>query len=66
MNSNKSTFIQDWLLARMDDIRNGKNTLDKIEVEYYDYFFEVHSDILETIWVRTMEGERSERSRMGN
>lgn len=61
MNINKTNFIQDWLLARMNEVQTGKNSLDKIEVEYYDYFFEVHADILETLWVKVMEGDKDER-----
>jgi Na+/phosphate symporter len=66
MNINKITYIQNWLLAQIDNIQKRKNSLNEIEVEYYDTFFEVHSDILETLWVKIMEGDKDERSRVGN
>ena len=49
--------MREWLQNRVQSLREGKHTMDQIEIDYYDHFFEVHSDILETLWIQVMEGE---------
>lgn len=49
--------VKEWLQNRVQSLREGKQTMDQIEIDYYDHFFEVHSDILETLWIQVMEGE---------
>lgn len=49
--------VRQWLQNRVQFLREGKQTMDQIEIDYYEQFFEMHSDILETIWIQVMEGE---------
>jgi len=49
--------VRGWLENRVTALREGKDSIPKIEIDYYDTFFEVHSDILETIWVQVMEND---------
>lgn len=63
---NTASVIQDWLQTRIEWLRSGKTTMREIELDYYNEFFEVNGDILETIWIKFMEGVYDERSRMGN
>ena len=54
--------MREWLQNRVQSLREGKQTMDQIEIDYYDHFFEVHSDILETLWIQVMEGEFARES----
>ena len=54
--------VREWLQNRVQSLREGKQTMDQIEIDYYDHFFEVHSDILETLWIQVMEGEFARES----
>lgn len=56
-----SQEIEKWLIDRTTKLRNGQDTIVNIELDYYDYFFDVHSDILETIWIKIMEGDRNDQ-----
>jgi len=49
--------IRDWLENRVTSLREGKDSIPKIEIDYYDTFFEIHSDILETLWIQVMEND---------
>ena len=49
--------VKELLQNRVQSLREGKQTMNQIEIDYYDHFFEVHSDILETLWTQVMEGE---------
>ena len=54
--------VKEWLQNRVQSLREGKQTMNQIEIDYYDHFFEVHSDILETLWIQVMEGEFARES----
>ena len=49
--------MREWLQNRVQSLREGRQTMNQIEIDYYDHFFGVHSDILETLWTQVMEGE---------
>lgn len=53
--------MKNWLENRVIGLREGKDTMPKIEIDYYDTFFEIHSDILETLWIQVMENEFVEK-----
>jgi len=44
-----------WLSPKIELVHAKKVELKNVEVDFYDTFFEVHSEVLETIWVRTLE-----------
>ena len=48
--------MTNWLLERREFVQSGKVTLDEVEMDYYDMFFDVHSEALEVLWVQIMEG----------
>lgn len=48
--------ITDWLIQRRQFVQSGKVTLSEVEIDYYDMFFDVHSEALEILWVQVMEG----------
>jgi len=47
--------IVEWLLERREFIKKNIATLDQIEIDYYDMFFDVHAEILEVLWIQVME-----------
>ena len=50
-----SAEIVSWLEMRRDKFRQGRDNIGAIEIDFYDNFFECHSEVLEHLWVRVME-----------
>jgi hypothetical protein len=47
--------ITDWLIQRKGFVHSGIVTLDQVEVDFFDMFFDVHPEVLEILWTKIME-----------